>query len=725
MEPKRTPLRSFAIQLLVGLLLLGTVFLIVTRSDFVNAQRSMIETVRYVKEQFGRYNRIDLASETKSLMRIIEGAQSTASRLAEGTGTEKLSDYAQVGSLSGILLLDENGQILQEYHRDGQAPEVLADVLGSSALLQTAHCPEKRYATRQRCPDGSHLDAAATARLDAPGIVVVYYHTPLEYIQTFSLSVASLLEGYTLADNGTIVVSDGASVVSSNDTSLIGTDTDQLEILRQIKRSAVSDQLVHARQTSGSLAQYFGLMEHGRGFYVYAFQSEQRVFRSTWQALFYALVVYLVILAALNMARWHTAQSFRERQLQAQQRHAEELKSKNSQLQAAVDQANRANAAKTGFLSRMSHDIRTPLNGIIGLLEIDATHPDDLALLQSNQQKMKVAANHLLSLINDVLQMSKLESGEVTLAHEPMDLNQLAADILTIVDQRAADAGVTLEYDHSADRVAVGQVYGSPLHLRQVFLNIYGNCIKYNKVGGRVSTRVDCLDRTDTTVTYRWTIRDTGRGMSQEFLAHIFDPFSQELSDARSVYHGTGLGMAIVKSLIDAMHGEITITSQVGVGTQFVITLPFDLASERPAPTPEPETPARTDVRGLHLLVAEDNELNAEIAQALLTARGITVTLAPDGAEALRLFEEHPPGTFDAILMDVMMPNLDGLAATRAIRALHRPDARTIPILAMTANAFEEDAQRCLEAGMNAHLTKPLQIETLVAAIARLCRPNG
>ena len=173
------------------------------------------------------------------------------------------------------------------------------------------------------------------------------------------------------------------------------------------------------------------------------------------------------------------------------------------------------------------------------------------------------------------------------------------------------------------------------------------------------------------------------------------------------------------------MHGEITITSQVGVGTQFVITLPFDLASDQPAPTPEPETPARTDVRGLHLLVAEDNELNAEIAQALLTARGITVTLAPDGAEVLRLFEEHPPGTFDAILMDVMMPNLDGLAATRAIRALHRPDARTIPILAMTANAFEEDAQRCLEAGMNAHLTKPLQIETLVAAIARLCRPNG
>ena len=389
----------------------------------------------------------------------------------------------------------------------------------------------------------------------------------------------------------------------------------------------------------------------------------------------------------------------------------------------ALQSAERASKAKTDFLSNMSHDIRTPLNGIIGLIAIDDAHPGDLALITANRVKMKIAANHLLGLINDVLQMSKLESGEVALSHEPLDLNRLSRDILTIVEQRAAEEGVTLEYDREQpERVKIGSVYGSPLHIRQIFLNIYGNCIKYNKPGGSVKTVCQYLGNQDGIVTYRWVIRDTGIGMSEAFLAHIFDPFSQEHIDARSMYHGTGLGMSIVKSLIDKMGGSIEVSSREGEGSEFVITLPFEMADAVPEALEQAEPEKKADVRGLHLLLAEDNELNADIIRTLLADYGITTDTAQDGRKALELFESHVPGTYAGILMDMMMPNMDGVSATRAIRALARADAKTIPIIAMTANAFDEDAKACFEAGMNAHLAKPFQMEKVVAVIAQFCR---
>lgn len=391
------------------------------------------------------------------------------------------------------------------------------------------------------------------------------------------------------------------------------------------------------------------------------------------------------------------------------------------QLQKTAEEARAANAAKTGFLSRMSHDIRTPLNGIIGLLEIDRKHPDDVALLSANRDKMQAAANHLLELINDVLQMSKLESGELELKKQPMDLSLLTRDVLAITEQRAAEAGITLAYDPVSHMPKYTYVYGSPLHLRQIFLNIYSNCIKYNKVGGKVTTRFEDMGKKDNVVTYRWIIADTGIGMSPHFLNHIFDPFSQEHSDARSVYRGTGLGMAIVKSLVDKMQGSIEVHSREGVGSVFVITLPFEIAEK-----PEEETPKQEkarSIRGLKILLAEDNDLNAEIAESLLQDEGAEVVRAVDGCEAVQLFAKNKPGTFDAILMDVMMPNMDGLAATHCIRTMQREDAEKIPIIAMTANAFEEDARRCLEAGMNAHLSKPIQIQNVIETIVN-CLPR-
>ena len=418
----------------------------------------------------------------------------------------------------------------------------------------------------------------------------------------------------------------------------------------------------------------------------------------------------VVLLVAFMTAKIHT-----------QKRIARVANQRAEEMSALAEKAEAANKAKSLFLANMSHDIRTPINGIVGLLKIDEAHFDNADLIRANHQKMMVSADHLLSLINDVLQMSKLEDGETVLTREWIDLYALTRDIVTIVIDRATEAGIVWDYEKGKSRIPYPYIYGSPLHIRQIFLNIYGNCTKYNRPGGKITTVVEALGEKDGVCTYRWTITDTGIGMSKEFLDRIFEPFSQEKNDARSIYQGTGLGMSIVKHLIEQMHGAIQVTSELGVGSTFVLTIPFEIA---PPPAQLPELPAteEANIRGLRLLLAEDNELNAEIAQMLLTDEGAQVTVVGDGKQAVDAFRNAPPNTFDAILMDIMMPVMDGLTATRTIRALDRPDAKTIPIIAMTANAFEEDAKRCLEAGMNVHLPKPLELQKLVTAIARCCK---
>lgn len=728
-------IRLWPLEALLGVFLIGGVFVIATNADMRQTERHLSATVSYIKEQCNQCNRMNLASETKSLMRMIESAHQVERQL---TFWKELDDSFVIDEkgmeacvrssyVTGALLLDTNGKVQAEYCDEFERPEELETHFDVEMLLDTVAASEKSYSGRIECEDGSYLDIGAVGRSDQPGVVVVYYHTSAECVNSFSLSVETLLSGYSLEHEGTIVVSSGNDIIASNDPGLLETRTDDIPILRRIKEEASSDRLVHAKRSEDLQAQNFGLMEHGRDYYVYAFMPERDVFDSAFQNVFYSMIVYLVLLAIINMIRWRMAERYRENQLAVQKVYAENLRSKNEQLRAAVDQADRANAAKTSFLSRMSHDIRTPLNGIIGLLEIDEAHPDNLSLIQANQRKMKIAANHLLSLINDILQMSKLESGEVELSEEPMDLQELSAGVLAIIEQRAAEAGITLEYDKNSERIAYGSVYGSPLHFRQIFLNIYSNCIKYNKVGGKVETSYICLGEKDGIVTYRWSIRDTGIGMKPEFLEHIFDPFAQERSDARSIYNGTGLGMAIVKSLIDKMNGTIEVTSEENVGSLFIITLPLRLVEKTALPakktggkTEEPE--ASGEISGLHLLLVEDNDLNAEIAETLLTDKDAVITIAHDGQQALDVFEANSPGTFDAILMDVMMPVIDGLSATRMIRALPREDAKTIPIIAMTANAFDEDVKRCVEAGMDAHLSKPLQMGQVGRTIAKYCR---
>lgn len=386
-------------------------------------------------------------------------------------------------------------------------------------------------------------------------------------------------------------------------------------------------------------------------------------------------------------------------------------------LQDALKEANKANAAKSEFLSRMSHDIRTPLNGIIGCLDIAEANKADAQALELNRKKARTAANHLLTLINDVLNMSKLEDNTVELAREAFDLRLLAEDVLTITHMRAEKAGITLQHEDCSKNMEYPYVYGSPLHIRQIFVNILGNAIKYNKPGGTVSMKIAPGEKHGHQISYICTIADTGIGMAPEFLEHLFEPFAQEKTDARSVYQGTGLSMAIVKALVDKMGGTIKVQSEVNVGTEFVVEIPFEIAEEKDVVVERMESD-QASIEGVKILIAEDNELNMEIATELLKERGAVITQVTNGKEAVEMFADNPPGTFDVILMDIMMPVLNGLEATKAIRVLERKDAMEIPIIALTANAFFDDIQKSREAGMNAHLAKPFDIEKMIQTIA-------
>ena len=381
--------------------------------------------------------------------------------------------------------------------------------------------------------------------------------------------------------------------------------------------------------------------------------------------------------------------------------------------------ADAANAAKTAFLTRMSHDIRTPLNGILGLIEIEELKEGDIQVARESRAKARVAANQLLSLINDILEMGKIEDRKITLEHAPFNLKELCDDTLVLCKLRASDNGITMQ-DDSLPYATGPYMIGSPTHIRQIMINLLDNSIKYNKHGGSVtfSSKTKPLD--DGRALFCFSVSDTGIGMAPEFLKHIYEPFAQEGNDARSKFQGTGMGMPIVKSLIELMGGTIEISSEVGVGSTFNVQIPLDI-DKNPRARERADGQANScSLADMNVLLAEDNELNAEIAQALLESEGIVVTRAADGNEAVDLYVGRPAGSFDAILMDIMMPGMDGYEATRAIRLSEKADAADIPIIALTANSFAEDAQAAHDAGMNAHLPKPLDFNKLKNMLARI-----
>ena len=371
--------------------------------------------------------------------------------------------------------------------------------------------------------------------------------------------------------------------------------------------------------------------------------------------------------------------------------------------------------SKDSYLSKMSHDLRTPLNGIIGLLDINDNHPDDTELNQRSRDKARVAANHLLSLLNDVLELSKLDSQRAVLIEEPFDLRDVLDEVETISKLKAESLNVNLICNYK-DGLTCPYVYGSSLHMKQILLNLVDNAIKYNRTGGFVALNVNVKRHKDDLITYIFEVKDNGLGIDKEYLDHIFEPFSQENQNFNEYRLGTGLGMSIVKGLVELMKGSISVNSKKGEGSTFEVVIPFKIAPEIVKNTKD----SKVSIKGKKVLLVEDNDLNREIAKTLLEDEGVLVSEAVDGLDALKVFEESEIGYFDLILMDVVMPNMNGLSATRAIRELNRIDSN-LPIIALSANAYAEDIKKTKDAGMDDYVSKPFKIENLVEMIDKYC----
>mgnify|MGYP004538563131 FL=1 len=713
---------------LAGLLILGGVLIFSAHSDLQNAEKQFEDTISYVKEQCTGYDNLNLASETKSLMRMMENAQHLCSEIArdqQETPGRVLDDaameeYLQEYTLSGILVLSAEGKILCGASQDGRVadPQVRAQMeeeLATSVVLKMADHPEQVYAGRTEKEDSSYVDTAACARKDGDGVLVVYYRTTAEYVRNYSLSYQNCVQGYNPAVDGTIVVTRGDRIVASNAPSLLDTTVDENPTLSALKARSTDGGMIHVRSGSTGQQYAYGIVGQGRSFYIYVYRPEREVYVSAMRNVSMAAFAYMVILFLLQLLRGKTDQRYREQQLRREQEYQETLK-------AAALKAESANLAKTEFLQRMSHDIRTPINGIRGMVEIGDRCPEDMARQADCRKKIWEASTLLLELVNEVLDMGKLESGEVVLESVPFDLPELMHEITDVLEKQAEERGIVLHREYG--KLPHPRLVGSPLHVKRLLMNVLSNAIKYNREKGRVM--LDCFELSSNgdNVQICFVCADTGIGMSEEFQKRMFEPFAQENAGARSVYGGTGLGMSIAKSLVDKIGGTIGVESKQGVGTTYTITLPFAVDN---AATAEPEQ-QQTDLavlQGRRVLLAEDNALNMEIMEFLLSDVGIKVTKAADGQQAVEAFAASPVGGFDAILMDVMMPVRDGHEATRAIRAMDRPDAKTTPIFAMTANAFTEDRRKALESGMNEHLPKPIDPDALYRLLVKYLTERG
>ena len=713
---------------LAGLLMLGGVLIFSAHSDLQNAEKQFEDTISYVKEQCTGYDNLNLASETKSLMRMMENAQHLCREIAHDRQDDParvlddavMAEYLRDYTLSGILVLSSEGKILCGASQDGrtadpQIREQMEAQLAGSIVLKVADHPEQVYAGRTENEDGSYVDTAACARKDGDGVLVVYYRTTAEYVRNYNLSYQNCVQGYNPAVDGTIVVTRGDRIVASNDPSLLDTTVDENPTLSALKARSTDGGMIHVRSGSAGQQYAYGIVGQGRSFYIYVYRPEWEVYVSTMRNLSMAAFTYMVLLFLLQLLRGKTDRRFREQQLRREQEYQKTLK-------AAALKAESANLAKTEFLQRMSHDIRTPINGIRGMVEIGDRCPEDMARQADCRKKIWEASTLLLELVNEVLDMGKLESGEIVLENEPFDLSELMHEITDVLEKQAAERGIVLHREYG--RLPHPRLVGSPLHVKRLLMNVLSNAIKYNRDNGHVM--LDCFEVSSTgdKVQICFVCADTGIGMSEEFQKRMFEPFTQENAGARSVYGGTGLGMSITKSLVDKMGGTIGVESKQGVGTTYTITLPFGIDNTA-TEEPEQQQTDLTVLRGRQVLLAEDNALNMEIVEFLLNDVGIKVTKAADGQQAVEAFAASPVGGFDAILMDVMMPVRDGHEATRAIRAMDRPDAKSIPIFAMTANAFAEDRLKALQAGMNEHLPKPIDPDTLYRLLVKYLTERG
>ena len=687
-------------------------------AEKAEAEKRMVEIVNYVKVQCSTYTHYNESSESKSLLRAIESARQMSTNIdmeIENGGhlsQEFLKENLQTLWVDGILVLDAVGKTDCEYSMDESLTGEITAYLQKDIIMDFAGYEERSYSERFTREDGSYIDIAACARKDAPGIVAIYYYTPPEFARNYTLTIQGLLNGYSIQKDGTVIVADDGIVVASNDESLLGQNTADNEVVQAMKKHTDSQHIYHLRKEGTGC---YGIMLKQRDYYIYAYLPDTEVFRNLPLSVTAVVFLYLLIFGIFCFWGYRADLAHRKQEQEKDEKYKAEL------LRAAK-KAEAANEAKTEFLQRMSHDIRTPINGICGMIDVADHYAEDMKKQTECRAKIKEAYHLLLELINEVLDMSKLESDEVILEEIPFNLNSISEEILGVIEQMAAEQNIRILWEEK--EVTHWNLIGSPVHVKRILMNILSNAVKYNKENGYVYISCREIPSKQTAMTtLEFVCRDTGIGMTEAFQKRIFEPFAQEHAGSRTKFAGTGLGMPITKKLVEKMSGTISFESKEGTGTTFVIRIPFQIDADMKDRT-ETEEKTETSIQGLHVLLTEDNELNMEIAEFVLQNEGAVVTKAWNGQKAVDIFRKNRPGEFDVILMDIMMPVMNGYEAAKMIRSLDREDAKVIPIVAMTANAFTEDKMRAKEAGMDEHIAKPVDGKLLVKVINELVKRN-
>jgi signal transduction histidine kinase/CheY-like chemotaxis protein len=849
---KATPnTRTWVLYILVGVLFMAGVVLASGWKALHVTEERFCQTIEFVKSQSTSFEQYNDTITAKALRRTAVSVHQLAGDAAlDLSDPHCLKQQTETLWLTGISVLRPDGTLLCEYTANGIGYAQLEDRLKKETALDVFRFPQKTYLKRVLLADGSAVDVAAHRADHEEVILLAYRCTPAKFVEGTALSIQSILDGYPEETSGTLFIVQNNQVIASNRPELIGQDTTASPPVQEIRSAGLAEKLTPTHGWNGSGC-YFGMYSHGRSFDLYAYTDEKTVFHESLTLVLTALVCYILLVSVLQMLRRRSVQEMEQQKKEQEKKYQTQLEEQNRKLEIALQHEGAANRAKREFLFNMSHDIRTPMNAIIGFTSLAATHIDNREQVLDYLKKISTSSQHLLSLINDVLDMSRIESGKVKIEEKAVHLPDLVHDVRSIIQPNVAAKRLSLFID-TMD-IEDEDIITDPLRLNQILLNILSNAIKFTPTGGMISIRIAQKNGAPKgCVCYEFRIKDNGIGMSEEFQKHIFEEFSREESSTVSGIQGTGLGMSITKNIVDLMGGTIALTSEPGKGTEFIVTLCFtrsgqkaepkqlpqleglralvadddtntclnvstmlskigmrpewtisgkeavirtkyaveqgdafsvyiidwlipdmngieivrqirkvignrcpiiiltaydwaDIEDEaraagvtafcekplflselrrvlaepfRAEPASKPAQPTAADLKGKKLLLVEDNELNREIALEILKEAGFVVDTAEDGAVAVQKIKQAAPGQYDLILMDIQMPNLDGYEATRQIRALPDAEKASIPIFAMTANAFEEDRQNALAAGMNGHIAKPLDVPHLLRVLA-------
>ena len=846
--------RRWTAYLIIGVFLMaGIVFLSGWRA-LRAAEARFCQTLEFVKSQSTSFEKYNDTITAKALRRTAVAVHQLAENPAlDLSDPQCLNRQAEKLWLTGISVLGPDGTLLCESTTNGIGYARFGEQLKNDTVLDVFSYPRKTYVKRVLLEDGSAVDVAAHRAESTELLLLAYRYTPAEFVEGTALSIQSVLDGYSVETSGTLFIVQNNQVIASNRPELIGQDVADSPLVQGIRKAGTAETLIHTHDWYGSGC-YFGMYCHGRSFDLYAYTDEKSVFRESLSSILMALVGYILLVMILWVLRRRSVQEMEQQKKEQEKKYQAQLEEQNRKLEIALQHEGAANRAKREFLFNMSHDIRTPMNAIIGFTSLAATHIDNKEQVLDYLKKISTSSQHLLSLINDVLDMSRIESGKVKIEEKAVHLPDLVHDVRSIIQPNVSAKRLSLFID-TMD-VENEDIITDPLRLNQILLNIVSNAIKFTPTGGMISIRIAQKNGAPKgRGCYEFRIKDNGIGMSEEFQKHIFEAFSREENSTVSGIQGTGLGMSITKNIVDLMGGTIAIESAPGKGSEFIVDLCFALSGqkvepkqipqleglralvadddtdtclsvstmlskigmrpewtisgkeavirtryaleqgdefnvyiidwlipdmngievvrqirkvigkscpiiltaydwadveeearaagvtafcEKPlflselrrvlaepfgaAPAHEPSQPDAADLKGKKLLLVEDNALNRELAQEILKEAGFAVDTAEDGEIAVQKMRQAAPGQYDLILMDIQMPKMDGYEATRQIRAL--PDAAKagIPIFAMTANAFEEDRQNALEAGMDGHIAKPLDIPHLLHVLAEVLR---